>query len=300
MKLVRSALIFVISGVLVSACFNPPEFSNTPEIEFEGVYFGLSPAGEDSLVISVSFRDGNGDLGLSATGDDESPYHEINFYANKNGELAPISSYLPQSLNGYILKVAKQTPDPTYALDLPPDGVAELITLQSRNEGFTLPPFVDPFKCASNDEAYLNDRDLPGTVLIFRDLGFLIKDKSTIKDTVVQIDEPSRYWFLVEDYFYIRPNVGHNNMYVKFFVEEGGTFVEYDFAENGCETNNGRFPILTDRSRAVEGIISYSMVNAGFLSTFGNKQMKLEVTIYDRALNASNTILTPAFRLEEI
>ena len=52
--------------------------------------------------------------------------------------------------------------------------------------------------------------------------------------------------------------------------------------------------------RALEGEINYSMVSGGFSAIFGNKTLKLEVTIYDRALNASNTMETPEFRLEEI
>jgi hypothetical protein len=79
-----------------------------------------------------------------------------------------------------------------------------------------------------------------------------------------------------------------------------GTFTEYDFREQFCETYDGRFPILTDKERALEGVVNYSMVSSGFLETFSIKTLKLRVTIYDRALNISNTIETPEFRLEEI
>jgi hypothetical protein len=41
-------------------------------------------------------------------------------------------------------------------------------------------------------------------------------------------------------------------------------------------------------------------VSTGFQAIFGQKTLKLQVTIYDRALNTSNTIETPEFRLEEI
>jgi len=59
-------------------------------------------------------------------------------------------------------------------------------------------------------------------------------------------------------------------------------------------------PILTDKSRPLEGIIDYSMVSSGFMLLFGNKTLRLEVTIYDRALNSSNTVVTDDFKLEEI
>ena len=67
MKQVRSALLFVISAVVFSACFDPPEFSNNPAIEYKGVSFGKTADGDDELIVSVNFKDGDGDMGLSAT-----------------------------------------------------------------------------------------------------------------------------------------------------------------------------------------------------------------------------------------
>ncbi len=58
---------FVISVVMFSACFNPPEFGNNPAIEFKGISFGKTANGEDELIVSVNFKDGDGDMGLSAT-----------------------------------------------------------------------------------------------------------------------------------------------------------------------------------------------------------------------------------------
>ena len=88
---------------------------------------------------------------------------------------------------------------------------------------------------------------------------------------------------------------------MKFYIKNNdGSFTEYDFAEEFCETHNGRFPRLADDNRTLEGEINYSMVSGGFQAIFGNKTLKLEVTIYDRALHSSNTIETPEFRLEEI
>ena len=67
MKQVRSALLFVISAVVFGACFDPPEFGNNPAIEFKGVSFGKTEAGDEELIVSVNFKDGDGDMGLSAT-----------------------------------------------------------------------------------------------------------------------------------------------------------------------------------------------------------------------------------------
>ena len=296
---------FIISLAVFGACFNPPEFSNNPAIEYKALYFGKAPSGLDSLVVSIDFKDGDGDLGLSATAPDDArdPYHDINFYANDNGQQFPLVANLVKDFTGYTLGKSKKTPRNTfYEIIGPEKTVGEMLTLQSRNEGFpSLPPYTDPYKCAVYEQSYLNKNDQPDTVFIYKDYRSLIKNKATIVDSLVRDGSPNTYWYAVVDYFYIQPNVGQYNFYVKFLIKQNdGSFVEYDFAEEFCESHNGRFPRLTDNDRALEGEINYSMVSTGFEAIFGTKTLKLEVTIYDRALNASNTIQTPEFRLEEI
>ena len=296
---------FVISAGLFSACFDPPEFSNNPAIEYKGVSFGKTADGDDELIISVNFKDGNGDLGLSATdpNDADSPYHDINFFANDNGNMFPLVGSLVPDFTGYTLAKAKKTPQNSfYEILEPSKKTGEMLTVQSRNEGFpSLPPYTDPYKCAVYKESYLNKNDLPDTVFIYKDLKYLIKDKATIVDSLVRDTSPNTYWYAVVNYFYIQPNIGQYNFYVRFFIKNNdGSFTEYDFAKEFCETHNGRFPKLADDDRTLEGEINYSMVSSGFQAIFGNKTLKLEITIYDRALNVSNTVETPEFRLEEI
>ena len=305
MKQVRSALLFVISAVVFGACFDPPEFGNSPAIEYKGVSFGKNEAGDEVLIVSVNFKDGDGDMGLSATDPDHAikPYHDINFFANDNGQLLPMASNLVKNFTGYTLGKSKKTPKNTfYEIIGPEKTTGEIITLQSRDQGFpSLPPYTDPYKCAVYKESYLNKNGLPDTVFIYKDYAYLIKNKASKVDSLIKDGSPSTYWFAVVDNFYIQPNVGQYNMYVKFFIKQNdGSFVEYDFAEEFCETHNGRFPRLTDNERALEGEINYSMVSGGFSAIFGNKTLKLVITIYDRALNTSNKLETPEFRLEEI
>ena len=51
----------------VAACFNPPEYSVIPEIEYESIKFVETPDASiaDTLVLTISFKDGDGDIGLS-------------------------------------------------------------------------------------------------------------------------------------------------------------------------------------------------------------------------------------------
>jgi hypothetical protein len=287
--------------VLFSACFDSPEYDHSPHIKFEGLYFGKAPNGEDSLVVSLSFKDGDGDLGFNPT-DFQSPFNQINFVANNNGQLLPVAADLATDFNGYAYKSNSKTPrNPSYFI-LPLDQqVNELITLESKDDGFTLPPFTGPYQCFLNHESYLHEQLNPDTIFIWRENDFLIKDKSSIVDTLVSRNDPTVYYYTVVNYFYIMENPHHYNLKVEFFVKSNdGTFKEYDFRKEFCETFDGRFPILTDDDRAVEGVINYSMVSAGFLPTFSVKTLKLAITVYDKALNASNRIETPEFTLQGI
>jgi hypothetical protein len=178
MKQAREAFLFIVVATLLSACFDQPEFDHSPAIKYEGLYFGKSPNGEDSLVVSVSFKDGDGDLGFDSGPDAlDSPYHQINFFANDNGQLFSVPSRLIQSFAGYRYKKTGKTPgDPSYYIHTPSKQVGELITLSSRSEGFSLPPFVSPFNCFVNEESYLHEQQEPDTVFIRRGDRDLIKD----------------------------------------------------------------------------------------------------------------------------
>jgi hypothetical protein len=68
MKSWATVLVIMVLGVSVMTCFDPPEFPAEPEIQFKDVYFGDNPleGSTDSIVLSISFTDGDGDLGLNS------------------------------------------------------------------------------------------------------------------------------------------------------------------------------------------------------------------------------------------
>lgn len=298
MKQLKSALLFGISFVVFSACFNQPEFDDAPKIDFEDIYFVKStgPGVKDSFVVSLNFKDGDGDLGLSADGEDvEPPYHETDFFINKNLELSPVSGALIKDFTGYTYTNGKKTPQfPSYYVGSE-ESNGELITLDSRSDGFSIPPYEGPYTCAANLESYLYD-----TIFVFRDDKHLIKNKATIVDSLHNMRNPSEYYYAVLDYFYINVNPGHYNIKVQYLVKDGDSFTEYDWRKELCTTFDGRFPRLADKDRPLEGTITYAMVSSGFSTTFSIKTMKLAITIYDRALHSSNTFETREFRLDEI
>ncbi len=83
MHLIRGFGLFAIILTGVTACFNPPEFPVEPQIEFESIQYKEYGTGldteYDSLILTVSFKDGDGDLGLDAS-EDQPPYNNKYFF----------------------------------------------------------------------------------------------------------------------------------------------------------------------------------------------------------------------------
>jgi hypothetical protein len=78
-RTLRFSLLFALLCTAAASCISPPDYSDTPRIKFkklEAVRI-TSPTGIfDSDTITVSFEDGNGDLGLSSE-DTMEPYNEV-------------------------------------------------------------------------------------------------------------------------------------------------------------------------------------------------------------------------------
>jgi len=73
-----------VIGIL-TACHQPPDLPYEPKISFESVRLAEVTDGPDSLIVSVYFEDGNGDLGLFAD-ETEAPYHPVNVIVDENGD----------------------------------------------------------------------------------------------------------------------------------------------------------------------------------------------------------------------
>lgn len=237
-------------ALFLLSCFDPPEYSNIPAIEFEKVTFVdvANTSDPDSLIIIIPFKDGDGDLGLDANDPTDTlfPFQSRTFFDTIPG--SQLGYYFPRGENIYITYRTKRT-NPNYD---------------------TLPPFSKPYNCVNWEILQVNN----------------------------QIDT-----------FYFQRNPYHYNINVDFLVKNSdGTFTEFDwtkeFSYPQCGiTFDGRFPILSrdlSRSAALDGKIRYGMASTGFNVLFNVKPIKLRVTIFDRALNRSNTVETPEFTLQQI
>jgi hypothetical protein len=92
MKNVKLVNIILGFGFLtgLSACFVPPNYPDTPEIGF-GDIRNFPLRGQDSVVITISYRDGNGDLG----------YDDTDFVDPVNGQQNP-------NFNNYFVRPFKR------------------------------------------------------------------------------------------------------------------------------------------------------------------------------------------------
>lgn len=111
-------IIIILSVFVFNSCKKQPEFSVIPQIGFESInkYKVTDQYGDyyDSIPITISFKDGDGDLGLSA-GDTNAPYNLRNIvydsvgnpvkYGSRPGmppfnSTDPCNPYIIDSING--------------------------------------------------------------------------------------------------------------------------------------------------------------------------------------------------------
>ncbi|HTE29712.1 MAG TPA: hypothetical protein VK666_05015 [Chryseolinea sp.] len=282
MNLRKGVLLFGIS-VLVTACFNPPEFSISPVIDYVGIYFkeGTAANPTDSLILTISFKDGDGDLGLSPTQIDD-PYHDV-FYGLAD--------------NGTVTEVAKETrySNLPQFVKLPPGAKGKLVTtrtLQDPQYADDLPPFVDEFTSCTDYKLQ--------TVYVSEEDSHIIDNTYQEIDTLIETGFPKV--FIVQDVFYKKNNPKHDNIEVEFWVKgPGNEYTLFDWEKEYCETAfNQRFPVLSEKEQPLEGNLEYAMTSLGIKANFSIKTLKLRIRIRDRAFNTSNDVETGDFTLDKI
>jgi hypothetical protein len=71
---------YLIVLLAIISCERAPEFSEVPTIGFESVKFGYNPFGQDSLIITINFEDGDGDLGITSEEAKSPPFHDATYF----------------------------------------------------------------------------------------------------------------------------------------------------------------------------------------------------------------------------
>ncbi|WP_375581165.1 hypothetical protein ABWH96_09220 [Marivirga tractuosa] len=92
--LIFNSIIIIGFLTILTACPTPPEFQDVPSIEFEDIQFSQitdtsasgQPLNQDVISVSISFEDGDGDLGLRNSEIDQ-PYNLFDIPLNEEREL---------------------------------------------------------------------------------------------------------------------------------------------------------------------------------------------------------------------
>ncbi len=123
MRWIRNIGLALLIMTVVNACFTPPDYPITPQIEFinDELGFFKNSTGFDTLKIALKFTDGDGDVGLDDSFTDPKYAPQYFFFRNSSGQF--ILSTLNQSNVNYKFK--------------------------RQNPSFQLPDFVTPFNCNS-------------------------------------------------------------------------------------------------------------------------------------------------------
>jgi hypothetical protein len=282
MKISKGLAIFSFTCLVFGSCFNPPEFPNTPQIEFDKVQF--VDAATDSLILYIKFKDGDGDLGLDNTDPRyiDYPYNNSFFFQAHNGVLDTIPT---------TIRIAQSTQTQYDLLNITNASNGKLVFPRTRKN--PLYSSLPPYNCV--DYEYLVDRKL-----LIRKTDYAVLDK-TVRITDTLGVAPDLY-FQIQDTLLVKTNPNHYNIEIDFLVKRGDNdFVEFDWRKEYCtQSYDGRFPVLSERPGALEGTLRYTMNSVGFTNIFSIKVLKLRIQIKDRALHRSNIIETPEFTLDKI
>ena len=85
-----NSLFFVSIALIGTSCYTAPEYPNEPQISFNNIVFnkGTEEFDPDSLILSLNFQDGDGDLGLRNDGADTGePYNSLWYFIKNDGTL---------------------------------------------------------------------------------------------------------------------------------------------------------------------------------------------------------------------
>jgi len=253
-------LLSMVSLVALISCFESEDFPSVPQIQFESVRYVDDTAGVDSLVLSFSFQDGDGDVGLSAV-DILPPFQIYDFVVDAEDDVVTFnqeSVQLPLFRAPAFLDESRTACGSLFCYF--PPAVGDPVFSETDNR--------PPYSCLDY-EIFSDDEDNSDTLYVVRNefhsnfhVDFLKKSFNESEFAVIDFQET--------------------------------------FNSDDCTLGNfdGRIPFFDPNGN--EGVISYAMLSQVFRLTFLDDSIKLRFYIYDRELNKSNTVESNAFVLSQL
>jgi hypothetical protein len=259
----RTLSLLTLFGLLLAvSCFEPPQFSEIPLIEFENVRTRVTPDPQvaDSLIITVSFRDGDGDLGRDGQSENDPPFNQKWYYL-----LNPIAS-CEETVTPPCKKVSF----------IDEGNLANYVKYSMRrtNPNYdTLPAYVKPYFC-ENYQVLKENGNGP-----------------TI-DTIYFQYNPREYTFFCDLYFIEAGVAKRFDWYIG-----GECPAPWGSGFNGFFNilAAGGDP---DLGLPLEGTITYKVASTSIATALPNKVLQLRIRIMDRAGNYSNEVTSNNFTLD--
>lgn len=259
----RTLNILCLLGLLVGSCFEPPEFSIIPSISVLSVRGKEvpGPSTKDSLIVTIQFKDGDGDIGVDAD-ENTPPYHERWFFLKTPIQTCDPGVKAPCSIISFV--------------DTSANKLKNYVSYKSKRTSAdydTLPEFISPYNC-------------------FRYYTLLgLKNGNLVtKDTLYSVLNP-RY-----NNFFMELLVKDGSTFKKFEFDTPYPNCElYGFdGRLPILAKDGNVSLQLP----LEGTITYKVASPSFYSTLRNKTLKLRIRIMDRAGHSSNTNESIEFTLK--
>ncbi len=291
MKIFKGFSIFLLTLVLLESCFEPPEFPAAPQLTFDRVEFIDGPS-TDSLVIYLTFRDGDGDLGIDANDLDyiSYPFHSQYYYQdNGAGGLDSLATFAASSESGAEYHI----------IDIPKPKQGKLIFERTRK----LPGFGYLPEMNCRDYEALS----PFSNVLIDSADIHALDEIAINNIIDTLRGGGTLFYQLRDTLYRSTNLNHYNLEVRFYTfddaepDPNKRWKEFDWGDPPyCQPFHMRFPFLTDTpGQGLEGTLRYAMPSLGWNPLFSIKRLNIKVRIKDRNLNVSNWVESGEFTLAE-
>ena len=88
MKRIRNSVLIALVIIGFNGCFTAPTYPVVSQIEYASIYYGKATVGQDSIVLEINFKDGDGDLGLDDTYNSDTTFSLQRYYIYKG---APVT-----------------------------------------------------------------------------------------------------------------------------------------------------------------------------------------------------------------
>jgi hypothetical protein len=258
------SLLTLFSLMLSVSCFEPPQYSIIPKIEFDNIRTVdvADPTEYDSVIVSIKFKDGDGDLGHGGTETDP-PFNRIwyrliNAIPTCEDTVDPPCKKISYIDEGNLTNVVRYS-------------------LRRTNSNYdTLHAFVKPFSCDHYEIVRTDDNQIIDTVYV----DYNPRTFNFFCDIYVKEPGPNGPVFIKYDWSINGqcPPPGSGGFYSNFGV----------LGQNGDP----------DLGLPLEGVIKFKIASNTIYQALKNETLKFKIRILDRAGHYSNEVESKEFILD--